>query len=77
MTKPIKLQTITVTNPNDQTRQAVLNIWFIGKDIVIGGIGWTEYYDYEKQKGTSLPNKQSSLPEVSSQENSKERVTKK
>lgn len=44
----IKLQTITIVNPNDQTQQAVLNIWFIGKDIVIDGIGWYEYYDYEK-----------------------------
>ena len=54
-----KVQTITIVNPNDSTRQAVLNIWFIGKDIVIGGVGWYEYYDYEellkkgeiKQKG--------------------------
>ena len=45
-----KLQTITIVNPNDPTRQAILNIWFIGKDIVLGGIGWIEYYDYEEQK---------------------------
>jgi len=44
----ISLQTITVVNPNFRTSQAVLNIWFIGKDIVIGGIGWYEYQEYEK-----------------------------
>ena len=46
----IKLQTITITNPNNLTKQAVLNIYFIGDDIVFGGINWYEYFDYEKMQ---------------------------
>ena len=44
----VRLQTIIITNPNNPIKQAVLNIYFLGDDIVLGGIGWFEYFDYEK-----------------------------
>lgn len=59
--KKISLQTMMIVNPHDQTQQAVLNIWFIGKDIVIGGIGWYEYYDYEKLNKAKVKNKNVSV----------------
>jgi hypothetical protein len=46
--KKTRLQTIIITNPNNPLKQAVLNIYFIGNDIVVGGIGWYEYFEYEK-----------------------------
>jgi len=46
--KKFHLQTIIITNPNNPTKQAVLNIYFMDDDIVFGGIGWYEYFDYEK-----------------------------
>ena len=45
----MKLQTITIQHPDKLTRSAVLNIWFMDNgDIVIGGIGWYERFDYDK-----------------------------
>lgn len=56
--KKISLQTITIANPHNPVKQAVLNIWFVDDDIVIGGINWFEYYEYKKlnkTKGTQTP----------------------
>ena len=47
-TKSARIQTIIIVNPNNSTKQAVVNIWYIGDDIVLGGIGWCEYFDYEE-----------------------------
>ena len=46
--RKVRLQSVTITNPNNPIKQAVLNIYFLGDDIVLGGIGWFEYFDYEK-----------------------------
>lgn len=49
--KPVKSQSILIINPNNpEAVKAVIDIWFIGDDIVLGGLGWYEYGDYEKMK---------------------------
>jgi hypothetical protein len=44
-------------NPNNPTKQAVVNIWFVGDDIVLGGLEWYEYYEYEKIQKLKLKTK--------------------
>ena len=45
----MKLQTIQIHHPDNPVRTAVLNIWFMDNgDIVIGGIGWYERFDYDE-----------------------------
>ena len=42
-------QTVVIQHPDYSDIKAILDVWFIGKDIVFGGIGWFEFFDYEKQ----------------------------
>lgn len=41
-------QIVTIQHPKHPEVKAILNIWFMGKDIVLGGFGWFEYFDYEE-----------------------------
>jgi hypothetical protein len=46
----VKHQQIKIVNPNRHDgvlpSEALLDIWFIENEIVIGGFGWYEYNDY-------------------------------
>lgn len=41
-------QIVTIQHPDYPDITAILNVWFVEKDIVLGGLGWFEYNDYEE-----------------------------
>ena len=41
-------QIVTIQHPEHPKVKALLNIWFMEEDIVLGGLGWHEYNNYEK-----------------------------
>jgi len=43
---------MTIQHPEQPNKKAIVNLWFMDNgDIVLGGVGWYEYNDYEKLVG--------------------------